>query len=232
MIKNIIFLGDNVAEMGSIIFRTIFFYFFVMLCYRLMGKREVGQLGITDLIVSILIAELIAISIENINKSIFLTIIPIIILVILEIMLAFLSLKSRTIRTFFDGKPSLIIYNGKVNYHEMLKQRYSLDDLLLSLRQKEIKNINEVEYAFLEPNGKLSIFKYKLFNIPSNYPMPLIVDGSVQKKALKKIKKSYTWLIYNLNSNNINIKTVFYAYYKNKKLFVITKNDNEKTIIN
>ena len=107
-------------DMFHVIFRTVFFYFFVLLCYRLMGKREVGQLGVIDLIVSILIAELIAISIENIKDSIFLTIVPIIILVILEIFLAFISIKSRKIRTFLDGKPSLIICNGKINYNEMV----------------------------------------------------------------------------------------------------------------
>ena len=179
--------------MLQVIFRTTFFYFFVLFCYRIMGKREVGQLGIIDLIVSILIAELIAISIENIEDSIWLTIIPIVVLVILEVALAFISIKSRKIRTFFDGKPSLIICNGKVNYHEMVKQRYSMDNLLLSLRQKEIKNIDDVEYAFLEPNGKLSIFKYNLFKMPSSYPMPLILDGSIQKKALKYINKNESW---------------------------------------
>ena len=77
-------------EMFTIIYRTIFFYFFIVLAYRIMGKREIGQLGIIDLIVSILIAELVAISIENIKDSIFLTIMPIIILVVLELVLALL----------------------------------------------------------------------------------------------------------------------------------------------
>ena len=162
----IIYLGDGM-EMFQVLFRTLFFYFFVLLCFRLMGKREIGQLGVIDLIVSILIAELIAISIENIKESIMLTVLPISLLVLLEILLAYISIKSRHVRTFFDGKPSLIICNGKINYHEMVKQRYSMDNLLLSLRQKEVKNIDEVEYAFLEPNGKLSIFKYNFLKIPS-----------------------------------------------------------------
>lgn len=212
-------------EMLVVIYRTIFFYFFVLLCYRLMGKREIGQLGVIDLIVSILIAELIAISIEENQKSILLTIIPISILVILEIFLAYISIKSRKIRVFFDGKPSLIICNGKINYNEMVKQRYSLDNLLLSLRQKEIKNIDDVEYAFLEPNGKLSIFKYNIFKSKSAYPMALILDGSIQKKALKYIHKNVSWLEYNLNSKNILIKDVFYCFYKNKKLYIIKKNE-------
>lgn len=211
--------------MFQVIFRTTFFYFFVLLCYRMMGKREIGQLGVIDLIVSILIAELIAISIENIEDSIFLTIVPIIMLVILEISLAFISIKSRRIRTFFDGKPSLIICNGKINYNEMVKQRYSMDNLLLSLRQKEIKNIDDVEYAFLEPNGKLSIFKYNLFKTKSAYPMPLILDGSVQKKALHYIHKNISWLESNLNAKNLNAEDIFYCFYKNHKLFIIKKND-------
>ncbi len=212
-------------ELWHVIFRTTFFYFFVLLCYRIMGKREIGQLGVIDLIVSILIAELIAISIENIKDSMFLTIIPIVILVVLEVVLAYVTIKSRHIRVFFDGKPSLIICNGKVNYNEMVKQRYSMDNLLLSLRQNSIKNIDEVEYAFLEPNGKLSIFKYNLFKTKSAYPMPLILDGSVQKKALKYIHKNLTWLEYSLHVKNLEIEDIFYCFYKNKKLFIIKKNE-------
>lgn len=209
----------------QVIFRTIFFYFFVILCFRLMGKREIGQLGVIDLIVSILIAELIAMSIENYGDSIFLTILPIVLLVLLEIILSFVSIKSRKIRVFFDGKPSLIIVNGKVNYHEMVKQRYSLDNLLLNLRQNSIKSLDEVEYAFLEPNGKLSIFKYNLLRTKGTYPMPLILDGTVQKKALKYVNKNMAWLENVLYKKNLKIEDIFYAFYKKKKLFLIKKED-------
>ena len=212
-------------ELLNVIFRTIFFYFFILFSYRIMGKREVGQLGVIDLVVAILIAELVAISIENNKDSIFLTLIPIIIVVLLEILLAYLSMKSRKVRVLFDGKPSLIICDGKINYHEMIKQRFSLDDLLIYLRQNNIKNLEEVEYAFLEPNGKLSIFKYNLFKMKSAYPMPIVVDGSVQKKALKRINKSTEWLYTVLDNKGLNICDIFYSYYKNNKLYIITKND-------
>ncbi len=212
-------------EIFQVLFRTAFFYFYVILCYRLMGKREVGQLGIIDLMVSILIAELIAISIENIKDSILLTILPIALLVFLEILLAYISIKSRKVRTFFDGKPSLIICNGKINYNEMVKQRYSMDNLLLSLRQNSIKNIDDVEYAFLEPNGKLSIFKYNFLKTKSAYPMPLILDGSIQYKALDHIKKNKSWLEYILNSKNLKVEDIFYCFYKKKKLFIIKRSD-------
>ena len=210
-------------ELFNVIFRTLFFYFFITLAYRIMGKREIGQLGIIDLIVSILIAELVAISIENNKDSIFLTILPITLLVILELVLAFISIKSRTFRTFFSGKPSLIIANGKINYHEMVKQRYSMDDLLLSLRQKEIRNIEDVEYAFLEPNGKLSIFKYNFFKLNRAYPMPIIVDGSIQTKALSHIHKTKSWLEDELLKKKLNIKDIFYAFYKKNKIYIVKK---------
>ena len=103
-------------DLVIITLKTIFFYFFILIAYRIMGKREIGQLGTTDLIVSILIAELVAISIENFNDTILNTVIPIMVLVIMEVVLAYLSIKSKKVRYFLDGKPSLIISNGKINY--------------------------------------------------------------------------------------------------------------------
>jgi uncharacterized membrane protein YcaP (DUF421 family) len=190
-----------------------------------MGKREIGQLGVVDLIISILIAELVAISIENKNDSIYLTILPISVLVLLEIFLAFLTMKFRFLRVFLDGKPSLIIYNGKINYKEMVKQRYNLDDLMLQMRQKEIRNIEEIEYAFLEPNGKLSIFKYNYFKIHSPYPMPIIVDGNINKKSLARINKSEKWLQDQLSNKKIDIKNIFYAFYRHKSIYIIKKSE-------
>ncbi len=212
-------------ELLSVIYRTLFFYFFVTLAYRIMGKREVGQLGVIDLIVSILIAELVAISIENITDPIILTVVPITILVLLEILLGFMAVKSSRFRTIMDGKPSLIIVNGKVNYHEMVKQRYTLDDLLISLREKEIKDIEEVEYAFLEPNGKLSIFKYNPFKLKGSYPMPIILDGVIQKKTLKIININKEFIDNELIKKKLIVNDIFYAFYKNKKIYIIKKSD-------
>ena len=207
------------------IFRTIFFYFFIMLSYRLMGKREIGQLGVIDLIVSILIAELVAISIENINDPLVLTVAPISVLVLIEIIFAFISIKSRTFRNLLDGKPSIIINKGILNYKEMIKQRYSLDDLLVSLRQASIKSIEDVEYAFLESNGKLSIFKYNLFKTDSAYPAPIIVDGVIQENTLKNIRKNKIWIKLYLRKQNINLEDIFYAFYKNGKIYTILKSN-------
>ena len=213
------------GELWIVLFRTVFFYFFIVLLYRIMGKREIGQLGIIDLIVSILMAELVAISIENTNESLMQTVIPLLVLGGLEILLAFVSIKSRRFRSFFDGKPSLIICNGKVNYKEMIHQRYSMDDLLLSLRQKSIRDINEIEYAFLEPNGKLSIFKYNFLRMKTTYPMPLILDGEVNIYTLNYLKKDKYWLENELAKKNLELEDVFYAFYRKKKIFLIRKSE-------
>lgn len=211
------------SEILIVLLRTLFFYFFVTFLYRIMGKREIGELSITDLTISILMAELVAISIEETESSMLQTILPLLLLSFLEIVLAFFSMKSRKIHSFFEGKPSLIIASGRLNYKEMIKQRYSLDDLLLALRQKEIKDLSEVEYAFLETNGKLSIFKYKKFSFSSDYPMPLIVDGEINKGTLKRIEKSEEWLKETLDSKGLTIRMIFYAFYKKNKIYLIKK---------
>ncbi len=207
-----------------ILLKTLFFYFAIVLFYRFMGKREVGELGIIDLIVSILIAELAAISIEKYDTNIFLMLLPIVILVLLQIILAKLSLKSDKLRNMLDGEASMIIDNGKVNFKEMIKQRYNLEDLLTQLRARNVKSIEEVEYAILETSGKLSVFT-KDANNSGPYPLPLILDGKVQKITLKKIRRKEKWLYELLDSKKVKLDDVFYAFYKDNQLFIIKNSD-------
>ena len=210
--------------MMTIIWRTVFFYFFVSVLYRIMGKREIGQLGLIDLVVSILIAELGAISIENYEASIFNTIVPIGILAFLEVLFAFLSMKFRKFGRIFEGKPTVLIQEGKIIYNMLEKERISLDDLLMELRNNSITSIEDVRYVILEPNGKLSIFPYKL-NKNELVPLPLIVEGKVQYTTLKMIGKNELWLSKILRNNNLELKNIFYAVYKRKELYLINKTD-------
>lgn len=189
-----------------------------------MGKREVGELGIIDLIVSILIAELAAISIEKYNTSIFLMLSPITLLVILQIVLAKVSLKSDKLRNMLDGEASMIIDNGKVNFKEMIKQRYNLEDLLTQLRARNVKSIEEVEYAILETSGKLSVFTKDAKN-SGPYPLPIILDGKIQKMTLKRLNKKEKWLNELLEAKKVKLDDVFYAFYKDKQLFIIKNSD-------
>ena len=203
-----------------LIFKTIFMYFFIIFVYRIMGKKEVGELSIVDLIVSILIAELVALSIEGDSKSILLSVIPILVLVFVQIGLSYITLKNEKIRNIIDGKPIVIIKNGKLNFTEMSKLRYSLDDLLTQLRLQGVKSIDKVKYAVLENNGNLSIF-----NDNSDYPLPLILDGVIDYNVLKEIKKDYNWVINILRKKNIELSEVFYAFYTEGKTFIIKKDE-------
>jgi len=204
-------------------FRSILFYILVSIGYRIMGKREIGELSIMDFIVSLFIAELVAISIENYNNSIFLSLIPIIILIIIEISISYISMKNNKTRNIIDGKYSVIINRGKVNFEEMTKQRYNLDDLLIQLRTHNIKSIEEVDYAILEVNGELSIFK-KDNDVYSTYPLPLILDGKLDKDVLRQIRRKEDWLYKELDKNNTNINDIYYCFYRNNNLYIIENN--------
>jgi len=212
-------------EYLKIVFRIVFFYFFIILIYRLMGKREVGQLGIIDLIVSILIADLTTISVGDVNKSILVSVIPIGCLVALEMILSFVSLKSETIRTLLDGKPKFIIKNGKVNYRAMIKQKYNLDDLLTQLREKGQRNIENIEYAILENNGTLSVFPYDTKRNISPFPMPIVLDGKLQYDVIYELNKNEKEIIQLLAKKNLKVDDIFYAFYKDKSFFIIKKSD-------
>lgn len=204
----------------SIILKTAFLYFFIILSYRLMGKKEVGQLGIIDLIVSILIAELAAMCIEETERSIFVSVVPIMVLVIIQIALSYVALKSSKIRKLIDGNPRVIIKNGKISFKEMEKLRYSLDDLMSQLREQGVRSLEEIKYAVLENNGKLSIFDKE--NI---YPLPIIVDGAIDYEVLKDMGKDITWVQNILNNKNIQLKNVFYAFHAKGKTFIIKKDE-------
>lgn len=207
----------------TMMFRTVFFYFFILIIYRFMGKREMGSISVQDLVVGILIAEMVAISIENTKESLILTVVPILLLVFLEIIVAFLSLKSNTFRHLVDGKPVLLINKGIINFKEMIKQRYTIDDLLVELRNNNIKNLMDVEYAVLENNGKLSIFKYNFMKRSSSNPFPLILDGKIEKSALEYIKKDEEWLKSIIYEEGYRVEDIFYCFYKNNKAFIISK---------
>lgn len=206
----------------NLVIKTTVLYVYIMLCYRLMGKKEVGKLGIIDLIVSVLIAELVAMSIESDETSILVSLIPIAVLVVIQISLSYISLKSVKVRKLIDGSPKIIINKGKVDFKEMSKLRYSLDDLISQLREQSIKSIEEVKYAILENNGKLSVFTDD--NI---YPMPIIVDGVIDNYTINNMNKDTSWVYNLLKKNNIELENVFYAFYTKNKTFIIKKDDND-----
>ena len=212
-----------------VVFKTLFIYVLVAIIFRVMGKREVGQLGTFDLVVFILIAELVALALEH-KDGFLINLVPVIILVLLQIVISKMSLKSVKFRNFVDGKPVIIIKNGIVNFKNMVEQRYTLDDLLLQLREKDVRSLDEVDYAILETNGKLSVFK-KDDKDKKTYPLPIILDGKVEFENLYAIGKTKTWLLNTLIEKNISANDVFYAFTKNGELYIIRKDEEQQKLL-
>lgn len=217
-------------EILIVVLRSTFFYIFLLIIYKIMGKREVGQLGIIDLSVSLLISQIIAIAIENNKQSIWLSIMPIITLVVLEVLFTYLTLKLPMLNNIMHEKPSVIIKEGKLMFKEMVRQRYALDELLTELRSNSVRSIEEVEYAILEGDGNLSVFPYSKDKEKTPYPMPLILDGKINKNTLKALNKDDVWLSNILLKNNVELNNIFYAFYGEKTVYIIKKSEVKRNV--
>ena len=175
-------------EIINLIGKTVFSYLFLLSILKIMGKRELSQISIFDVVIFLIMSELFSLAIENKGDSILRFIIPIVVIVILELITAFLSLKSIVIRRFFEGKNSFLIYKGEIDIKELKKNKYNISDLMLQLRNKDIQSPKEVEFAILEGNGNLNIIKKE--NIIVDFPDPIIMDGKINKEVVKKINKT------------------------------------------
>ena len=212
--------------------RTIFTYFFVLVALRVMGKREIGKLSIFDLVVSIMIAEISAVSLQDTKLPIWHGAFIIILLVLLQIGVAFISLKSKRMHDLIEGKPTVLIAKGKINDSEMKRTRYNMNDLLMQLREKNISSVADVEFAILETSGKLSVFPKSekqpvtpqdltLTTRPLEMTTSIIVDGQVDYDKLSAINKSPKWLQEQLTMLGYHSpKEVFYAGWDGQMLQV------------
>lgn len=208
----------------QLLFRTVFLYLLILIVFRLMGKREVGELSIMDIVVFVLIAECVAFAIEDVNKPLFQNVFPILLLLGIQYLNSLLALKSKKVRDLIDGDPSIIVENGIINQEEMRKQRYNLDDLFQQMREERIASVQKIKYAFLEPSGRLSIF----LNDDDSLIFPLIVDGYIVERHLQFIQKDKDWLIESLKKKGYeNTEDIFYCCYENYDLHVQLKASRE-----
>ncbi|MBB5149115.1 MULTISPECIES: DUF421 domain-containing protein [Ureibacillus] len=208
----------------QILFRTVFLYLLVLVVFRLMGKREVGELSIMDLVVFVLIAECVAFALDDLDKPLFENVFPILILLAIQYLNSLIALKSKKIRDLIDGDPSIIVEDGVINQEEMRKQRYNLDDLFQQMREERIPSVQQIKYAFLEPSGRLSIF------LKDDDPLifPLIVDGYIIDRHLKFLEKDREWLLENLKKKGYEKpEDIFYCCYENYDLHVQLKSTNK-----
>lgn len=197
--------------MIATIIRTFIIYCFVSLCVRLMGKRQLGQLQPGELVITILISEIAATPITDTSQPIINTVISLMLLVAFEIFSSLLCRKSLKFRYASDGKPITLIKHGKLNQKNLKTLRFTIDEVLSALRQKDIFDINEVEYAVVETNGNLSVLlkqnkqpltqeTYESPKKTTDAPCVVIIDGKIIESSLndspvtideinKKVKK-------------------------------------------
>ena len=186
-------------------FRAIFLYIVVLAVMRLMGKREIGQLQPFELAISIMIADLAATPMTETGIPITNGIMPILGLLAMHLIISMLNIKSRKAREIICGKPSLLIFRGKIDQKVLKKERFTINELEERLRDNNIFNIGDVEYAILETSGQVTVIPKpnkrpttpEDFNLEPKYegiPYDLVVDGKVEYENLKKIGKNYTWL--------------------------------------
>ncbi|WP_236588024.1 DUF421 domain-containing protein [Tumebacillus amylolyticus] len=219
-----------------LVMRVVLFYFVILASMRLMGKREIGQLSVFDLVVSVMIAEVAAMSLESETMPIMRGVVIVSLLVVLQISMSWLTLKSVTLRSIVEGKPTLLISNGKIRDDEMRRTRYSLSDLMTQLREKDIAAVSDVEFAVLETTGKLSVFPKAEkrpvtpedlgLQVPrTGLPLPLIVDGMVMDENLEKIGQTRFWLKGEMKKYGYSeFKKIFYCSIDNQgSLFVDPK---------
>ena len=166
--------------------RTVIFYLITIIAIRMMGKRQIGQLEPTELVVTIMISELATMPIQDIDSPIINTVISIFSLVALEILISVLSMKSQALRYSVSGKYSILIDDGKINIDEMRKVQLTVDELMEEHRQKGVLNPEDVRYCILETSGKMSVFSKKTTESES-LPLILISDGKVVKNNIKDL---------------------------------------------
>jgi uncharacterized membrane protein YcaP (DUF421 family) len=174
-------------DIWPLILRTILTYFTVFIMLRLMGKREIGKLSIFDLVISIMIAEIAVLVVEDTNKPLLEGLVPMVTLVGIQILIAYITLKSLWFRRIIDGQPSIIINQGKIQRDEMKRQRYNLSDLMLQLRQNNITNVADVEFAILETTGKLTVVKKRDYLPQRNGHHDLRKDQTHQWEASEEL---------------------------------------------
>lgn len=194
------------------IIRTVIIYFLILFFIRLMGKREIGKLSPFDLVVAIMIAEIAVFSIEDDSISLIVGIIPVVILVILEIAMAIISLKSNYLRGLINGRPQILIKKGKIDYQNLKKTKYSINDLLLQLRKKDVFDIEQVELGILETSGDFSVIKKGT----SSYGFPVIIDGQItSNEEISGVNRN--WVENKLEDKEFKIKDVLLATVNENK---------------
>jgi len=206
--------------MAIILVRTLIIFFTVILCLRLMGKRQLGELELSEFVVAVIISDLAANPLQDIGTPLLNGLIPIVVLLCFELLISGLVVKSVSVRKLLFGKPSMLVVHGKVDQVQMRRNRFTLDELMEELRGKDITDLSTVQYAILECNGSLSTILYPAerpvtagqMNAPTSdtgYPMILVNDGKVLENNLLLAGRNRGWLDKELAARKLTSDAVY-----------------------
>ena len=185
--------------------RTAFLYLVLILSVRMMGKRQIGQMEASEFVVTMLVANLASIPMQDAAIPLYSGLLPILVVLGMELSLSGLILRSVWVRKFFCGKPVILIDNGKILLENLRRTRVTLDELMGHLRSKDVLDVQTVQFAILETDGSLSVFPYSeerpatakeagIRTEKQYLPITIIEDGYVSKENLQKAGKNQVWL--------------------------------------
>ena len=198
--------------------RTVILYLVLILVIRLMGKRQIGEMEPAEFVVTMLVANLAAIPMQDSGIPLLSGMVPILTVLGVELLLSWLVLKSGWLRRFFCGKPVILIDNGKLLQGNLRMTRVTLDELAGKIREKDVMDIAQVQYAILETDGNLSVFPYPKYNPASAMdagiqakdqylPIVLVDDGKLIQRNLQKSGRSEQWVADTLAAHQAEVKT-------------------------
>ena len=204
-----------------ILFRTVIVYTVLLCIMRLMGKRQLGELEITELVTTLLISEIAALPIEDPSIPVMNAVIPLVTIIMLEVALSVILLKCPKLKNLASARPSVLVRRGKPDQKEMQRIRISIDELISEIRQAGFASPEEVDYAILEQNGKISVIPRRAAQPPSAEDLgiavqesgimhALIEDGSVNRYNLQLLSLDESWLRARLAEKALTAKEVFY----------------------
>ncbi|HJC00696.1 MAG TPA: DUF421 domain-containing protein [Candidatus Flavonifractor merdavium] len=220
--------------------RTIILYAFIIIGIRLMGKRQVGELEPSELVLALLIADLAAVPMQDFGIPLLTGLIPILTLLCLTMALSVLTMRSVRFRAVLCGRPSVIVENGKLRQNEMKKNRFTLDELMEELRMQGITDLSTVKYAILETNGQLSVLPYAaqqpvtaqqmgLTPQEPGLPMVIINDGRLITRSLHSRGLNEEWLEKQLRQHHVKgTQDVFLLTVDEENRVYLSKKEVEK----
>ena len=229
--------------MCVVLIRSVILYILVIFAVRLMGKRQLGELQPSELVITILVSNIATLPIEDVNIPVIVGVTPILSLVCFEVITSWITLRFPKLRKLISGSPKIVIQNGKINREILRELRFSVDDLLMALRNKDVFNPAEVQFAMVETTGSISVMKKQSMETPtrrdlgitvdeSDPPALIISDGSFIEEAMESMKLSRSVVEMLLSTYKMSVKDVFIMTADNSgSFFIADKNGNTPRII-